>query len=55
MTDSRRLCALLLGAALFLQALPARATVELQDQAKKLGFALHNCLYCHASPHAMDG
>lgn len=33
---------------------PARATVEMQVQAKKLGFAVHNCLYCHASPHAIE-
>ena len=54
MPCSRRPSVLLLGAALFLPALPARATIEMQDQAKKLGFALHNCLYCHASPHAIE-
>lgn len=35
-------------------ALRAGATVEMQDQAKKLGFAVRNCLYCHASPHAIE-
>jgi hypothetical protein len=32
----------------------ADATVEMQNQAKKLGFEVHNCLYCHASPHAVE-
>lgn len=54
MTDSRRLCVLLLGSALILPAVPAGATVEMQNQAKKLGFGVHNCLYCHASPHAIE-
>jgi mono/diheme cytochrome c family protein len=31
-----------------------RATVEMQNQAKKLGFPLKNCTYCHASPHAIE-
>jgi mono/diheme cytochrome c family protein len=31
-----------------------RATVEMQNQAKKLGFPLKNCVYCHASPHAVE-
>jgi mono/diheme cytochrome c family protein len=30
------------------------ATVEMQNQAKKLGFAVGNCLYCHATPHAAE-
>lgn len=30
----------------------ARATDEMQKQAKKLGFPVQNCLYCHATPHA---
>ena len=47
MTDSRRLCVLLLGSALILPAVPAGATVEMQNQAKKLGFAVKNCLDCH--------
>jgi Zn-finger protein len=54
MTDSRRLCVLLLGSALLWPAVPAGATVEMQNQAKKLGFAVKNCLYCHASPHATE-
>jgi Zn-finger protein len=54
MTDSRRLCVLLLGSALILPAVPAGATVEMQNQAKKLGFAVKNCLDCHASPHSVD-
>jgi hypothetical protein len=33
---------------------PAGATVEMQKQAKALGFDVHNCLHCHASPHAVD-
>jgi mono/diheme cytochrome c family protein len=33
---------------------PARATVEMQDEAKALGWPVHNCLYCHASPHAVE-
>ena len=33
---------------------PAGATVEMQKQAKKLGLEVHNCLHCHASPHAVD-
>lgn len=30
----------------------ATATDGMQKQAKKLGFPVHNCLYCHATPHA---
>ena len=33
---------------------PAAATVEMQTQAKKLGVEVHNCLYCHASPHSIE-
>ena len=33
---------------------PAGATVEMQNQAKKLGFSVKNCLDCHASPHSVD-
>ena len=32
----------------------ARATVEMQNTAKKLGYPVKNCLYCHASPHAVE-
>ena len=32
----------------------AGATVEMQSDAKKLGFPVRNCLYCHASPHAVE-
>jgi hypothetical protein len=32
----------------------AGATVEMQVQAKKLGFSVPNCLHCHASPHSVD-
>jgi hypothetical protein len=39
---------------LVLGAPAARATVEMQNQAKKLGFPLKNCTYCHASPHAVE-
>jgi len=54
MVFSRYLSVLPLGAALLLPAVPAAATVEMQNQAKKLGFEAHNCLYCHASPHAIE-
>jgi len=53
-TRSRRLSVLLLGAALLLPGAPASATVEMQNQAKKLGFAITNCLDCHASPHSAE-
>jgi mono/diheme cytochrome c family protein len=45
-----------LVAALGLLALAAgsEATVEMQNQARKLGFEVHNCLACHASPHAAE-
>jgi len=43
-----------LGSLLLLPAVPAGATVEMQNQAKKLGYAVKNCLDCHASPHAAD-
>jgi hypothetical protein len=33
---------------------PAGATVEMQNQAKKLGVDVGNCLYCHASPHSIE-
>lgn len=32
----------------------ADATVEMEVQARKLGFAVQNCLYCHATAHAVD-
>jgi hypothetical protein len=51
MTVSRR--AVLLVAVWLVPCL-AGATVEMQNDAKKLGFAVHNCLYCHASPHAIE-
>jgi hypothetical protein len=50
-TRPRRLA---LVVALGIVAGPAGATVEMQNQAKKLGFAIKNCLDCHASPHAVD-
>lgn len=40
--------------ALSLGATAGEATVEMQKQAKGLGFAVQNCLYCHASPHAAE-
>ena len=43
-----------LGAFLLLPAVPVGATVEMQVQAKKLGFAVKNCLDCHATPHSVD-
>jgi hypothetical protein len=44
----------MLGAALLLRAVPVGATVEMQNQAKKLGFEIRNCLDCHASPHSLE-
>jgi len=49
---ARRLVPLLMALAVL--APPARATVEMQAQAKKLGFPVQNCLYCHATPHSVD-
>jgi mono/diheme cytochrome c family protein len=46
--------ALLVAGSVFLLVPWAGATVELQNQAKKLGFEVKNCLYCHASPHAVS-
>ena len=45
---------LLILAALVLAPSRAGATVEMQNQAKKLGFPIKNCLDCHASPHSVD-
>lgn len=44
--------ALLLGAALAPG--PAAATVEMQNEARRLGYTVKNCLDCHASPHAAE-
>lgn len=46
--------ALIVTAALCVVGPRGEATVEMQNQAKKLGFAVANCLYCHASPHAAE-
>jgi hypothetical protein len=46
--------ALMLAAGVSLLCPRVEATVEMQNQAKKLGFAITNCLYCHASPHAAE-
>lgn len=54
MATSRRVPAALSALLLLLSALPGGATVEMQNQAKKLGFAVKNCLDCHASPHSVD-
>lgn len=56
MSLQSRLVALLVGLALAsLGVVPrARATVGMQNEAKKLGFPVKNCLYCHASPHAVE-
>ncbi len=51
---SGRLSVVVLGSLLALQAVPAGATVEMQKQAKKLGYAITNCLDCHASPHSAE-
>lgn len=44
----------LLCAAIGLLASRSQATVEMEVQAKKLGFPVVNCLYCHATAHAVD-
>lgn len=54
MGRSRRSLVLLLAPVLLASTLPAGATVEMQNQAKKLGFAIKNCLDCHASPHSVE-
>jgi hypothetical protein len=47
--------ALLVGAlGLLLFGGRARATVDMQSEAKALGFPVKNCLYCHATPHAVE-
>ena len=53
MAASSCISIVVLGVILVLPAGPAGATVEMQNQAKKLGFAITNCLDCHASPHAV--
>jgi len=45
---------LFLIAALVLAPSRAGATVEMQNQAKNLGFPIKNCLDCHASPHSVE-
>jgi mono/diheme cytochrome c family protein len=52
MAISGRALVLTLGLALLVPR--TEATVEMQSQAKKLGFAVKNCLYCHAQPHATE-
>jgi hypothetical protein len=52
MLPSRRL--LLLTGSFFVLVPWAGASVAMQDQARKLGFTVKNCLYCHASPHATE-
>jgi mono/diheme cytochrome c family protein len=54
MLTPRRVPAALPALLLLLAAFPAGATVEMQNQAKKLGFAVRNCLDCHATPHSVD-
>jgi hypothetical protein len=51
MIDRRLPLTLVLGLALVG---PLGATVEMQNDAKRLGFKVQNCLYCHASPHAVE-
>lgn len=43
-----------LCAAVGLIASRSEATVEMEVQARKLGFPAANCLYCHASAHAVE-
>lgn len=45
---------LLASFALLALAAPGEPTVEMQNQARKLGFSIKNCLACHASPHAAE-
>ncbi len=42
------------ASAMMLAAAPAMATVEMQVEAKKLGFPVGNCLYCHAHSHSVE-
>jgi hypothetical protein len=49
---ARRVVLLLLTAAVFTAR--ASATVEMQVAAKKLGYPVVNCLYCHATSHSVD-
>jgi mono/diheme cytochrome c family protein len=51
MTTTR---AVLLCAGAWLLAAGSQATVEMEVQARKLGFPAANCLYCHATPHAVE-
>ncbi|MGD8895805.1 MAG: hypothetical protein PVJ73_07200 [Acidobacteriota bacterium] len=47
--------ALLLGVlGLFSISGRARATVDMQNEARALGYPVENCLYCHATPHAVE-
>ena len=46
--------AALLLAVIGLPAARAGATVEMQVAAKKLGYPVVNCLYCHATSHSVD-
>ena len=50
----RRLLLVVPGLFLLLCSPRAEATVEMQNRAKKLGFTVKNCLYCHASSHAAE-
>jgi len=56
LAQKSRLAALVVGLTLAsLGVAPlARATVGMQKEARKLGFPVKNCLYCHATPHAVE-
>ena len=45
---------IVLGAAIGVMASRGEATVEMEVQAKKLGFPAANCLFCHATPHSVE-
>jgi hypothetical protein len=53
--DKRSAAVVLLACGVGLLAtVPSRATVEMEKEARKLGFPAKNCLYCHATPHAVE-
>jgi hypothetical protein len=39
---------------ILLSPVPAAATVEMQAEARKAGFVVANCRYCHATPHSAE-
>jgi hypothetical protein len=45
---------LLIAVGMIVVVVAAEASVEMENQARQLGFPVTNCLYCHASPHASE-